>query len=145
MRVRLVRNRQVNALDSSARRAFEVLRRIDAERHAVDDGDVDAHAGLQRAQLLEPLALLERRGRQLDEALEGGAAVGIEPDVMVERPLPVGRGGAGEIERAQPGRRRPASRPTFTTFGLSRSSVADLGGERRDVDGRVGERPSAAG
>jgi hypothetical protein len=32
--------------------------------------DVDPHAGLQRAQLLELLALLERRRRQGDEAVE---------------------------------------------------------------------------
>ena len=32
--------------------------------------DVDAHAGLERAQLLQPLALLERRRRQRDEARE---------------------------------------------------------------------------
>ena len=48
---------------------------------------VDAHAGFERAQLLEPLALLERGGRQCDEPLERGAAIRIEPDVVIERPL----------------------------------------------------------
>ena len=84
--------------------------------------DVDAHAGLERPQLLEPLALLQRRRRQRDEALQRRAAIGVEPDVMVERPVARGRGRAGEIERAQPPRRRPASRSTFTTFGLVCSS-----------------------
>ena len=47
--------------------------------------DVDAHAGVERAQLLQPLALLVRRRRQLDEALERGAPVSIEPDVVIMR------------------------------------------------------------
>ena len=45
-------------------RALQIFRRVDAERRDVDDGDVDPHPRFQRAQLLEPLALLERRGRQ---------------------------------------------------------------------------------
>jgi hypothetical protein len=69
-------------------RAFEVLGRVDAERHGLDDRDVDAHAVLERAQLLELLALLERRGGRAHEALERAAAIGVEADVMVERPLP---------------------------------------------------------
>ena len=52
--------------------------------------DVDPHAGLERAQLLEPLAPLERRRRQLDEALERRAAESVKPDVVVERPSPDG-------------------------------------------------------
>src|SRR4051812_13593903 len=68
-------------------RLGEVLGRIDAERYAVDEGHVDAHAGLERAQLLELFALLERGGGKADEASERGAAVGIKPDVMIERPF----------------------------------------------------------
>src|SRR3954454_12491690 len=34
-------------------RRFEVGGHVDAARHGVDDGDVDPHAGLERAQLLE--------------------------------------------------------------------------------------------
>ena len=49
--------------------------------------DVDAHAGFERAQLLELLALLQRRRRQRDEALERRAAIGVEADMMVERPV----------------------------------------------------------
>ena len=101
---------------------FEVAGGVDTERHAVDDGDVDPHAGLQRAQLLELLALLQRRRRQRDEALQRGAAIGVEADMMVERAVAIGRRGAGEIERAQPARGRSASRPPSPRSGLVRSS-----------------------
>ena len=77
----------------------------------VDEADVDAHAGLERAQLLQPLAPLERRGRQRDEALQRGAAIGVEADMVEEVALAPGRRGAGEIERPQPARARSACRP----------------------------------
>ena len=67
--------------------AFEVGGRIDAERHRADDLDVDPHAGFERAQLLQLLALFERGRRQRDEALERGAAVGVEANMVIERPL----------------------------------------------------------
>ena len=62
---------------ASSRAPFEICRRVDAERHAIDDGGVDAHAGLERAQLLEPFALLERRraqSRRTARARRGGKA-----------------------------------------------------------------------
>src|SRR6266508_4858823 len=59
-------------------RALEIGRCVDAERHAVDDRCVDAHARFERAPLLEFFALLERRGRQRHEALERAAAKGIK-------------------------------------------------------------------
>ena len=62
-------------------------RRVDAERHGVDEHDIDAHAGLERPQLLELLALFERRGRQRHEALERGAPIGIEPDMVESGPV----------------------------------------------------------
>ena len=75
--------------------------------------DVDPHAGLQRAQLLQPLPPLQRRGRQRDEALQRRAAIGIEPDMVLQRPVAGRRGGAGEIERAQrAGRDRRSRRPS---------------------------------
>ena len=77
---------------------------------------------------------LERRGRQRDEALERRAAIGIEADVVVERPLAPGRGGAGEIERAQSRSADSGEPTTFTTFGIGALLVAhDLGAERGDV------------
>ena len=72
---------------------------------------VDAHAGLQRAQLLELLALLERRRRQRDETFQRCAAISVEPDVMIKRAVARGRRGAGEIKRAQPCPARPGCRP----------------------------------
>ena len=66
---------------------------------------VDAHAGFEQAQLFELFALFQRRRRQRDEALECGAAVGVKPDVMIKRAVAIGRGRAGEIERAQTRRR----------------------------------------
>src|SRR5579863_975416 len=80
----------------------KIGRGIDAARHGVDDPDVDPHSRLQRPQLLQFLLLLERRGGEADEALQRGAAIGVETDVMVARSLAMGGGRAGEIERAQP-------------------------------------------
>src|SRR5215472_9534600 len=95
MRLRLL------SLSQNLPRAFEIRGRVDAERHAGDDGRVDAHAGFERAQLLKLLALLERRGRECDETREGGAAKGIKADMVIERALARRGGGAGEIKRAQ--------------------------------------------
>src|ERR1700720_1460523 len=64
---------------------LEVFPRVDAERHAVDHCHVDAHAGLEGAQLLEAFAPLEPRRRQRDEPFERAAAIRIEADVMIER------------------------------------------------------------
>ena len=44
--------------------ALKVVGSIDAERNGVNERHVDAHAVLERAQLLEPLALLKRGGSQ---------------------------------------------------------------------------------
>ena len=81
------------------------MRSIDAERHVVDHDGIDAHPGLQRPQLLQPLAHLQRRRREADETLQRFAAIGIETDVMIERAIAPGRRGAGEVERPQPARR----------------------------------------
>ena len=82
--------------DMSMAGAVEVGGRVDAERDRVDDRHVDAHAGLERAELLELLALLERRRRQGDIALERRAAIGVEADVMIERP--VARGAVARVK-----------------------------------------------
>src|SRR5579863_9462267 len=83
-------------------RGFEVGRSVDAARHGVDNSDVDPHAGLERPQLFQLLLLFQRRGGEADEALQRQAAIGVEPDVMVARPVAMGRGGSGEIKCAQP-------------------------------------------
>src|SRR3546814_12424684 len=71
---------------------------IDTQREGVNAGHIDPHAGLQSAELLQPLAQLERRGRQRDEAFQRLAAVGVDADVMVER-LARESGGASCRER----------------------------------------------
>src|SRR5215467_1663270 len=71
--------------------ALEIFRRIDAERHAVDDLDIDAHTGFERAQLLELLAQLQRRGRQRYKPLQRVPAISIEPDMVIKRALAPGR------------------------------------------------------
>jgi hypothetical protein len=58
---------------------------IDTQGHGVNERHVDAHAGLDRAQLLQPLAPFQRRLRQGDEALQGGSAERVEADVVIER------------------------------------------------------------
>ena len=45
-------------------RPLQILRRVDAERHLVDDRHVDPHAGFERPQLLQLLALLQRARRK---------------------------------------------------------------------------------
>src|SRR5262245_43114125 len=63
--------------------ALEVGRSVDAERHGVNERDVDAHPCFQRTQLLQPLAPFEQPLRKLDEAVKCGPAIGIEPDMMI--------------------------------------------------------------
>ena len=59
---------------------------------------------------------------------------------MIERPVAPGRGGAGEIKRAQP-RRRDRRAHHFDDIGIDPlGSHFDLGRQRRDIDGGVGER-----
>ena len=96
---------------SRSRARLQIVGRVDAERSDVDERDVDPHARLQRAQLLEPLAPLQRRGRQGDETRERGAAVGVEADMVQQVALAPGRARAGEVERAQPPLADRASRP----------------------------------
>src|SRR5262245_31666803 len=81
-------------------RPLEIGGRVDAERRAVDDAGVDAHACFERAQLLEFFASFERRRRQRDEPGERDAAKRVKTDVVIERALARGCHGAGEIERA---------------------------------------------
>ncbi len=86
----------------------------------------DRHAGLEGAQLLELLALLERRRFHLDEPAQGGALERIDADMVVESALAVRRARAGEIERAA--RSPPTSQATtgLTTLGLSCSASSSI-------------------
>src|SRR5450830_16716 len=80
-------------------RLRQFLRCIDAEWNAFNQGDVDAHPCVERAQLLELLALLVGGRRQLDETLQRRAPVGVEPDVVIVRPR-TGCIGAGKCDGA---------------------------------------------
>src|SRR6266436_3942606 len=87
--------------------AFEIGRGVDLHPEAVglDQADGDVHARLERAQLLEMLALFEHAPRQSDEAFESLAPIGVEPDMFVMRPGTPGHNRLAEIERARrPGR-----------------------------------------
>src|SRR5215470_1039075 len=72
--------RREQPLDSA-----QVLLGVDADRglRGLDHGDRDAI--LEKAQLLEPLRLLELGGRQAVKRLERSAPIGIEPDVLEHR------------------------------------------------------------
>ena len=104
-------------------RPRELCRRIDAERDRVDEGDLDTHPVFKHAKLLQPLAPLQRAGRERDEAGQRLASVGVEANMVPERAFARGRGRAGEIERAALGAARLACETTaLTTFGSDRSA-----------------------
>ena len=76
---------------------------IDRQGRGVHTRHRNAHARFQRPKLLQLLALLQRRRRQGDKTLQRIAAIGIEPDMMPQRPFAGRRRRAGEIQRpAQP-------------------------------------------
>ena len=100
-----------------SRARSKIFRGVHAKRHRIDHFDVDAHAGFQRAQLFETLALFERRRWQRHETLQRRPPISVEPNMMVKRALAPRRSRAGEIERLQPVFR--TGDPTiFTTLGL---------------------------
>jgi hypothetical protein len=91
--------------------AVEVLFGIDADGVVLGGGDVEGEAVFEEAELLETLGALEGAGRELGEAVEGGAAIGVEADVLpvlgmglVASFVPiVGDGGAREVKGAAVG------------------------------------------
>src|SRR5687768_8557918 len=80
-------------------RAEEVLRRVDRDGHVPDRRRADAHPGLHRAQLLQALGQLARRGRKAHEALQRLAGVAVDADMPAHRAFR-GRARAGEVEAA---------------------------------------------
>src|SRR6516225_10471865 len=87
--------------------AGEVGRGVDLhpEPGGGDQADRNTHSGFERAQLLEPFALFEHAARQPDKAFEGLAAIGVEPDMLVMRPIAPGYRRFAEVQRAGwPGR-----------------------------------------
>src|SRR5215467_14221638 len=99
----LVRDKMIR---STARQhdagSFEVVWRIDTERHRIHDRHVDPHAGFKRAQLLELFAPLQCRRGQADEPLKRRPPISVKSDVVIERSVSVGCGRPGEVERPQP-------------------------------------------
>src|SRR3954453_18310127 len=83
--------------------AREIGRRIDldADLRLVDQADPDAHPGFERAQLFEPLALFENAARQGHKAVERGATIGVETDMLVVGPVAPRHRRLAEIERAR--------------------------------------------
>ena len=70
-------------------RPRKVGRSIDTERNGVNERDADAHAGLERAQLLQPLAPLERRSAAGPRSAPARAPIGVDADMVPERALAV--------------------------------------------------------
>ena len=114
--------------------------RVDAERRRVDERDIDPHARLQRPQLFEFLAPLQRRRGQADKSPKRLAAIGVKTDVVQQAPLAPGSARAGEIERPQPGRTE-FGRDNLDDVGVVLLLLArDRRRERRDVDRALGKR-----
>src|ERR1700693_1847505 len=81
-----------------AARPLEIGRSIDTERNGVNDLDVDAHAGFERAQLLELLALLQHRRLQGNEARQRRPAVRVYADVVIKGAFTIWRRRSCEVE-----------------------------------------------
>ena len=74
-------------------------------------------------------------GRQDDEALQGRAAVGVEPDMVVERPLARGSGRPGEVEGAKTAGRDLASHDLdHVRIRPARPRARSPTDQRREID-----------
>jgi hypothetical protein len=67
----------------------EISRRIHlyAKTARLDQAYRDSHARFERAQLFKPLALFKYATGQSDKPLQRGAAIRVQPDVFVMRPV----------------------------------------------------------
>src|SRR5438445_480480 len=123
-------------------RGFEVGGGIDPARHGIDDGDVDPNSCLQGPELFELFLPFQRRRRHADKTLQRRAAIGIEADMVIPRPLAVDRPGARKLQRAPPSSgvsvanaTRPifassARRSTWTIIGTPAISSSGFPGRR---------------
>ena len=119
---------------------FKVGGSIDTEGNSVNERHFYRHARFKGAQLFELLALFQRRGRQRNKARQRVAAISIKADVMIERPLAPGCGGAGEIKGAgKAGAAEGGDRLDHVrvcAFFIERN----FGGQSRNVCPRTNER-----
>lgn len=81
---------------------------VDADGVGGGVGDVDGDAVVEEAELFEAFDLFEPGGREGGEAFEGGAAVGVDAEVLAvagesDAVAVKGDGGAGEVEGAAVG------------------------------------------
>ena len=133
--------RSSRALHQQRSGAFKVLRRIDPERAVFHPHARDSHSILQRPQLLQAFALLQRAGRQRDIAVEHGASVGINPDMMPAWPRAPGNRLTREIQRRRDGLAGPEG-----AGGLDEGNsggldlIADRHHQCADIDVRIGQR-----
>src|SRR6476646_8941771 len=91
--------RRMSMAGQNATGHSEVLGCINTEWHRFHDRHVDAQARFEQPQLLELFTSFERRRWQRHEFLQRRPSIGVEPDVMVERPIAIRGRGAGEIKR----------------------------------------------
>ena len=125
----------------SSRARSRSSRRIDPERAVLHAHAGDPHSILQRPQLLQTLAPFQRAWRQRDVAVERGAAIGVNPDMVPARPEPPRDRLAGEIQR----RRDPLA--LFEGAGgfdernrRGLDFIADRHDQGADIDVRIGQR-----
>ena len=67
-------------------RASSSCSRVDPEGDVIHEDGIDAQASLEGAELLQPLSPLQGRRGQTDEMLQRAASIGVDADVVVQRP-----------------------------------------------------------
>jgi hypothetical protein len=115
-------------------RQLQIVRRVHIQRLGIDDRDVDSHSGLQRTELLEPLAHFKRRGRQRHEALQRRAAVCVKAHMEIERAFAGWRSRPREVERAKAHRSDGRADRLDDVRVVAVALVADFSSHRADLD-----------
>ena len=102
----------------------------------------ELRAGLKSKQ--ELFAQFEGRGFEMYKPLKRSAAVGVNPDVMIERSLTPGCGGAGKVQGAQMIAAERRSDDLDDVGVGAFLSFANYGGKRRDISVGCSERRYAS-